>query len=415
MRIGEFRREIVGPVVRLAATIEWEDCGFTAEELCFEVEGADPGEVVASPETLAVRAALAALHQKERRVLVEGALCPRLRDGLRAALRTVKGWYSLGHEAPVIEASRGFRALTPPSPHAALFLSGGADSLFVLQSNRAAYPPDHPSSFRTAVFEPNFGARLEAVASPRVRNLLSRQRVSISEIARRTGLRLVSARAFGTELREDPAFTASSSHGARLAAPAHLLSALSSISIAASFDATDLHPWGSHPLLDSNYSSSSLEVRHEAYGFDRLERVASVSEWKEILPFLLVCSQGPLESGQTNCGRCEKCLRTMIELLLANALSEDGPFRARDVEAGLLEGLVVAPESLGHWEGFPGLLRRAGRAELARLADALIAGSRRSRDWAEDRGWKGALRRLDRRLLGSRLLETRRRISSNSS
>jgi hypothetical protein len=253
--------------------------------------------------------------------------------------------------------------------------------------------------------------RLEAFSSPRVVDLLSRQRRAIGEIARRTGLRVISASLLVGELGEDSSFSGACSHSSHLAAAGHLFSPLlSSVSIAAGYDATDLTPWGSHPLLDPNYSSSALEVRHEEFGLTREERVASVAGWNELFPFLLVCSEGPLEPGVTNCGRCEKCVRTMIALLLVDRLGKAGPFRAGDVDPGLLEGLALEPLVLTFWEEFPAALRRRGRDDLARAVERLLSDGRKRADWFRDRGWAGALRRFDRRFLGGRLLQASRRI-----
>ena len=410
MRISDFRQESNGSSIHLSARIEWEDSGCAAETLRFEVEGAAPDEVAPAPEAFAIRGALAAQAAGERRVLVEGPLCPRLRDGLRAVLRTLKYWYRSHGPDVALEASRGFRALRPPPPRAALFLSGGVDSLFVLRSNRRSFPAGHPSSFQTAIFVPNFGARLEAVSSPRATDVLARQRRAVSSIARAAGLRLVSSWPSSTELGEEPAFTARSSHGARLAANAHLFPGLASVSIAPSYDALYHRPWGSHPLLDPNYGSSALEVRHEGFGYTRLERVAEIAKWREGLPFLLVCAQGPLEGGRANCGRCEKCVRTMIELLLSDSLSEEGPFGAADLDVSLIQPRFLDPLSTGHWEPFAPALRAKGRADLAAAAEITLRNARRKLDWLDDRGWKGGLRRIDRRILGGRLLRASRAI-----
>ncbi|MGH9443334.1 MAG: hypothetical protein ACRD16_13795, partial [Thermoanaerobaculia bacterium] len=159
-----------------------------------------------------------------------------------------------------------------------------------------------------------------------------------------------------------------------------------------------------------NYSSSSLEIRHEGTAFTRLERVGAIARWKEILPHALVCSRGPFATSRSNCGRCEKCLRTMIELLLSDSLSEDGPFSAADVDPSGLAIATMRPGSIFHWERLPELLRARGRDDLAESAERLLSRTIRRRDWFRDRGWKGSLRRLDRRLLGGRLLETSRRL-----
>ena len=344
-------------------------------------------------------------------MLVHGSLCPRLRDGLRTALRTLRTWYPPNVEEPKVEATGGFRVLPQVAPQAALFLSGGSDSLCALRTNRQNYPPNHPLSFRVAIFVPTFGMRLEAFSSPRVVDLLSRQKRAIGEIARRTRLRVISASLLAGELGEDFSFSSTCSHSSRLAAAGHLFSPLlSSVSIAAGYDATDLTPWGSHPLLDPNYSSSSLEVRHEEFGLTREERVAAVAAWNEILPLLLVCSEGPVEPGVMNCGRCEKCVRTMIALLLADRLGKDGPFRQDDVNAAKLEGLTLPPQVLTFWEEFPPALRRRGRDDLARGAERLLREGRKRADWFRDRGWRGGIRRFDRRFLGGRLLDASRRI-----
>jgi hypothetical protein len=185
---------------------------------------------------------------------------------------------------------------------------------------------------------------------------------------------------------------------------------LSSVSIAAGYDASYLAPWGSHPMLDPNYGSSSLEVRPEEFGLTREERIAAVAHWTEILPYMLVCSEGPLEPGLMNCGRCEKCVRTMIALLLVDCLAGTGPFRPDDVDAALLEPLKLEPQVLTFWEDFPPALRRRGRTDLAQGAERLVREGRRRADWFRDRGWKGGLRRLDRQFLRGRLLDASRRI-----
>jgi len=414
VRISNFRREPRGDAVRVAATVVWEDSGLPAEEVAYELGGVEPEEVVASPEAFAIRGALAALQRRERRVLIEGPLCPRLRDGLRTALRTLRIWYFPDVSEPVVEAAGGFHPLRPPPPHAGLFLSGGSDSLSALKSNRLSYPRDHPSSYRAAIYIETFGLELEAFSSPRVADLRARQKRSISEIARLTDLRVVSARLLSGELEEPGDFSGRCSHGSHLATVAHFFSpGLSSAAIAAGYDALHPEPWGSHPMLDTNYSSSAVEIRHEEFGLTREERVASLPGWRDdVLRNLLVCSEGPIEAGLLNCGRCEKCLRTMIALILADGLHAPGPFPVDDVAPARLETLTLAPQVLLFWETFPAALRRRGRDDLARVVEALLVDGRRRADWFRERGWKGGLRRLDRRLLGGRLLRARRRLSA---
>jgi len=108
-------------------------------------------------------------------------------------------------------------------------------------------------------------------------------------------------------------------HGAALAAIGHLLyPAFSRIYIPATHTYTDLFPWGSHPVLDHLWSSDSLEFIHDGCEATRVEKVSLLSKYEIALQSLRVCWRNP--NGSYNCGRCEKCIRTMINLEVNDAL-----------------------------------------------------------------------------------------------
>lgn len=409
MRVTEIEKVSAADRVRISARFLWEDAPLPPEEVAFEVAGEAAEDADAAPEAFAILGTLAAVHRNERRLRIDGALCPRLGDGLRTAARLLRAWYAPGIEAPVIEASEGFRPLRPAPARAALFLSGGVDCLSTLLRNREIYPGEHPASHRDAIWVRGFGARSGHGSSPRVVNLRERQVRCVRGVARAAGLNLVGVRGCVEVLAEDETFFFEASHSAHLAAVAHLFPRrLSSVSVAPTYDVSFLAPWGSHPLLDPLYGSSAIDVRHENFGPPREERTACVGRAKELLPWLIVCAQGPLEPGRNNCGRCEKCLRTMLALHLADALEEDGPFAAGDVDPVLLEGIRLLAKDVPYWAPLIEPLRRRGRVDLASRAESLIADARRTREWFDDRGWKGRVRALDRRLFAGRLLAARR-------
>jgi len=408
--------QITAPVAERTATGLRISARFTGEErrgiedVAFEVEGdaaefADP-----APEAFALIGALAAFHTGEKRVRIDGALCPLFRDGLRGALRTLSTWY--GNRDPVIEAAGGFVSHPPAAPRAGLFLSGGVDSLSVLRANRLDFLPDHPAAYRDALFVIGYGVRGGNDPAPRFADLRARQRLAAESVARIAGLDFIAVESHVDILGEDERFFMRASHAAHLTAVAHLFGRrLTSVSIAASYDPSFLGPWGSHPMLDPNYGSSAVEIRHEGFGRTRAERVALVGGWKEALPFLTVCVQTPIERSRRNCGRCEKCVRTMLDLDLAGALVPPAPFPGK-VDAALLEAVQLFPEVAPFWKSSPARLREHRRADLAAIVERLLDESRRRQRWFEDRGWKGTLRRMDRRFLGGRLLEARRRLGS---
>lgn len=80
----------------------------------------------------------------------------------------------------------------------------------------------------------------------------------------------------------------------------------------------DALPWGSHPLVDHLWGTENLEIVHDGCEATRLEKVMQIARHDIVLRTLRVCWQNP--GAAYNCGRCEKCLRTMTSLRLAGAL-----------------------------------------------------------------------------------------------
>lgn len=109
-------------------------------------------------------------------------------------------------------------------------------------------------------------------------------------------------------------------HGAALAAIGHLFSCtFHRIYIPSSYSYSNLFPWGSHPILDPLWSSENLEFIHDGCEATRVNKVALIAQYDIALNTLRVCWTNP--DSVYNCGKCEKCIRTMINLKINNALS----------------------------------------------------------------------------------------------
>jgi hypothetical protein len=110
-------------------------------------------------------------------------------------------------------------------------------------------------------------------------------------------------------------------HGAALASVAHLLAArFSTVYVPASQSYAYLSPLGSHPLLDPLWSSEDVELVHDGCEASRLEKVEVIAAEPAARRWLRVCWEN--RRGQYNCGRCEKCLRTMVSMRALGVLHE---------------------------------------------------------------------------------------------
>ncbi len=418
MKVTNFHRE-AGTEDRScsAATIHWEDNDRPPFEMRFEWNG-DPRETShreIHPFLLA--SILPAWRRGERRITLEGEICPRLRDGLDTAQQILSNWYGPERKPVALEPALGFRSYDRRLESAGLFLTGGVDSLHMLQANRSAFPPEHPAFFREAIYVSRLSF-VEEIPSARSLDLARRQAVAVESICARNNLRFRRLESNFRLLDHENWMVAPQDQGALLAACGHVLSSeLGTVSLAASLDITFLPHWGTHPLLDTNYSSSGLEFRHEGIGRGRFDKLGEIADWDTAHRDLLVCFEGPMPAGQLNCGRCEKCVRTMTGLLVLGALGRFDVFGSTQVTVSMIENMGYGYHSEFFewlWRPMVEPLRRIARSDLARAAEAQLASARKHRAWIEERDWRGRIRRFDRKHLRGALLKATRGIRNKT-
>jgi hypothetical protein len=106
---------------------------------------------------------------------------------------------------------------------------------------------------------------------------------------------------------------------------------LSSCLISASNSPDSIRPWGSHPVLDTLWSTEGLEIAQVGFEENRFEKIRRVSKSELALRSLRVCWQ-PVD--EYNCGRCPKCSLTMAALYLLGKLDKARTFPDRmDMDA----------------------------------------------------------------------------------
>ena len=301
------------------ATVSWEDRDLPDQELVFEISGSTPEwpQGVDGPSADAFLAAcfpLAAVHG-ETRVRIEGQPCPMLVEGLYTAHAWWTSWGGMPSPVPLIETLGGVTRRIPTAPRRAVaFLSGGVDSLHMLMRNRRLYNRDDPAYVHEALFIHGFdiGKRARDPENGRYRMMLRRLEPVVADL----GLRLIQCRTNLRHLPSKPDFWEHRHNGAGLAAVGHsAVFGSAFLFIGASWPTTHQVPWGSHPAIDNLFSSQRITVIHDGSRFSRLQKVRDLARWPTGLAALRVCpaSAGP----RANCGECEKCLRTRLELLAA--------------------------------------------------------------------------------------------------
>ncbi len=417
MRISGLTKSSGAAGTRIGARVTWEESDRGPLDLFFET-GAEFGEDL-NPEANAflLAAIFPAFRGGERRLRIEGAICPRLSEGLETVMRLQNAWHGPGRLPVAIEPAGGWRPALRGRDRAGLFLTAGVDSLHTLWWNRGNYPDDHPAAFRDAI-------SIEAISfsedtpSPRNLDVTRRQRRAVAAIAAETRLTTILVRSNIRALEPDNDRVAEESFSCLLACVAHAFSRrLTAVSLAAGLDLGRIIPWGTHPLLDPNYCSSSLEFRQEGWTLDRLSKIRRIAGWKAALENMMVCFEGPLPDGRFNCGRCEKCVRTMMGLLIAGKLDGATSFPTVAITPEVLDRLEMGYHLdflPSFWAPFVEPLKARGREDLSRAVGRLVARSRRHQRWLDERDWKGRVRRFDRKHLGGVLLRASRRLRGGS-
>ena len=165
---------------------------------------------------------------------------------------------------------------------------------------------------------------------------------------------------------------------AAFAAIGHVFSKrLGVLSISSSHDIPNLVPHGSHPLLDPLYSSIDLRIRHEGISLSRFDKIKLISDWDTALQYLRVCNvRKGLQPNRMNCCKCEKCVRTMILLLVLGVLDKAEAFPVETISEELVNQ-SLNPARFKHtaihfYVELLEPLKKAGRNDLAGAIEGKI-------------------------------------------
>ncbi len=413
MKIENLRSEKKGKRARVAATVTWENCDRPTQEVYIEVDERFAHDLSSNPHTFLLACAIPAMHHGEERVFMDGKICPEFRDGLIVAISWLRQWFEPSQKLVQIEAKTLGSSPTPRTPErAGFFFSGGIDSLATLRANRLNFPLEHPGSFKDGLLI--YGLNVES--DNRIETF-DQAVTALSEVASDASIMLIPVYTNIRYLDDDHDFFLNQFHGAILAAVAHAFAKrLTVVSISASqsipttlpmLNRQHFQPSGSDPLTDPNYSSNDLRIRHVGLELSRLDKTRLVADWDAGLQNIKVCQ--PNWPGD-NCGRCEKCVRTMLGLLSLRVLDKTRAFPEDDISHELVTNLRFKKQT--HKDDYSieydymeliAPLAEIGRYDLVQGIEHLIARSRYREPGLKEklkafdqRYFKGSLSRLKR-------------------
>lgn len=371
MKVGAWREERVAGRYRISIRLTWEDHARDEATVWFEWPEAFADQVTADANLALIATYPLAMSTGERRLEIDGTVPPRLVDGVRAAMAlAVERTPTLKPVVLDVRERGSVLVEAPGGRDAALCLSGGVDALAALQQNIQSIPPDHPARFRRGlfVFGLNSNDFADGAVVPARTATYDAQAARIEALASGVGLSTIRV---ATNLRSlYPDFTtwAAVVGNTPLIAIGHAMrSHLSGLAIASTGLGIETDT-RQHPFMDGLFGTHDFDVHPAQLMVTRTEKVRRLAAWPEALAVLRVCFLIELPTGPfLNCGRCEKCVRTMLALLAAgdDALRR-APFPADDVTTDQVDALFSAPRIVvGYYDELLEPLAAVGREDLA--------------------------------------------------
>lgn len=250
--------------------------------------------------------AMAAGHD----IYINGPISKRLANTLPEIIQLYHSWQPSLYSSQVSANSTAERE-AQQTGRVASFFSGGVDSFYTLFENL--------DEITDLIFVRGFDIRLDDDV------LYHASSRAVHAVAAAFDLNVIEIKTNVRELIDPYAPWGDLGYGTPLFAIAHLLSEeLDRIFVPSAFDRGNLLPSGTHPSLDPLWSSEQIEIVHHGCEATRMQKVERIAHSDVTLNNLRVCFNKPNNS--LNCGKCKKCLMTMLHLHIHGRLEHSTSF-----------------------------------------------------------------------------------------
>lgn len=227
-----------------------------------------------------------------------------------------------------------------PHPNSILAFTGGLDSMLALCRNVSgdAGPTSHAIGAAMTILSPGFGQGTTKDSGEMIallRTTSARWNIPLA-VVRTNVAEAVGMRSF--------------SHGTWLGSCLSLFAGRFDVGLVGS-SIPSYSPgyeiYGSHPRIDPLLSGGRMSIRNDEARYTRTEKIALLTRYPEALEDLRVCFHPYRHEG--NCGRCEKCIRTMLAFIAVGSPvppAFPGGLRLRDIGIGM--GNPLGLHKAGH-------------------------------------------------------------------
>lgn len=298
-------------------------------------------------------------------LVIDGSISARLHAGMTELVRIVAGW-DIGLQPINVKADDLLPDVTAPGNTGAFF-SGGVDSFYTyLRHKNDELPITHLLLAKGFDISSRKNTQVWEATAHNIGLIAKEEQATVVEIDSNVRSLL------------DPVLSWTFSHGGCLAAAALCLRrGIRQTYIASSADADHQALRGSHLSIDHLWSTESLTFIHDGWEASRMNKIDwQIAQSPLALRYLRVCYMN--DRGAYNCGKCEKCLRTMISLYAAGVLDKAETFPS-EIDPSRVAALPIAgyDDAVFHRENLTALetrglapdLQQALRTALAKVVD----------------------------------------------
>ncbi len=319
MRVENLRYGRHGDWPAVVGTVIWETAARAPMDIYIAVAPRHRRHLRIAPEAFVAACIFPAMIDREERLTVDRPVCPIFLDGLYNIIDVYKHWYS--DTFPVRLEMSLAQSLPQRAAGGATgqFFSGGMDSRYTLYRWNSGLLPEHPGRVRYGFLVdfhefrrhyPDFVGRYDlrhAIIGPAD---VARQ----AKVTDAMGAELILVRSNITMLNDDSGFWVNALHGAAFAAVSHTVSRGLTRMLLASANVNYKKGLGSHPLTDNHWSSARLDFILDTSRITRFQKTKELMDWPLGYEGMQICVNH--NSPLLNCGRCEKCLRTALMMIL---------------------------------------------------------------------------------------------------